>query len=149
MMPTTCVEIRVELRRPPAVVFSEEQSRSRNFFRFRIQPKVGIGIGARTKKPGDQMLGDDMVLQFHEPIEEEMMPYERLIEDAMHGESNLFARQDSVEAQWEIVEDILGNATPCHTYKPGTWGPEECNDTISPPGGWQKPYEELLASSTS
>ena len=83
-----------------------------------------------------------MLLQFHEPIEEEMTPYERLIEDAMYGESNLFARQDSVEAQWEIVEDILGDATPCHTYEPGTWGPEVCNEIICPPDGWQEPYTE-------
>ena len=141
-MPSNCVEIRVELRRPPAVVFNEDQSRSRNFFRFRIQPKVGISIGARTKKPGEEMRGEDMLLQFHEPIEEEMLPYERLIEDAMHGESNLFARQDSVEAQWDIIENILDNSTTCDFYEPGTWGPEACNDAISPPDGWQEPYTE-------
>ena len=135
-MPTNGVEIRVELRRPPAVVFSKEQTRSRNFFRFQIQPRVSIGIGARTKTPGEDMVGEDMLLQFHEPITESMMPYERLIEDAMQGEGNLFARQDAVEAQWEIVNDVLGDSTPCHPYDRGTWGPAECDALVCPPDGW-------------
>ncbi|MGO9978948.1 MAG: hypothetical protein ACLPH5_07045 [Candidatus Sulfotelmatobacter sp.] len=40
-----------------------------------------------------------------------MPPYERLVGDAMRGQSELFARQDLVEAQWRAVEPILGK---CH-----------------------------------
>ncbi len=139
MMPTNCIDIRVNLRRPPAVVFSEPDPGSRNYFHFRIQPKVSIGIGARTKKAGEDMEGQDMLLQFIEPIEDEMQPYERLIGEAMEGDNSLFARQDSVNAQWKIVNDVLDDATPCHTYLPGTWGPEECYEKISPRHGWWNP----------
>ena len=34
-------------------------------------------------------------------------PYQRLLGDAMRGDSELFGRQDIVEAQWRIVEPIL------------------------------------------
>lgn len=135
-MPANGVEIRVELRRPPAVVFGKEHGNTRNFFRFQIQPRVSIEIGARTKTPGEEMVGEDMLLQFHEPITESMLPYERLIEDAMQGEGNLFARQDAVEAQWEIVDGILGDAVPCRHYDSGTWGPPECDGVVCPPDGW-------------
>ena len=37
-----------------------------------------------------------------------MAPYERLLGDAMQGDPTLFARQDTVEAAWRIVEPVLG-----------------------------------------
>ena len=49
---------------------------------------------------------------------EDMLPYERLLGDAMDGDATLFARQDSVEAQWSVVEPILGDATAVHPYGP-------------------------------
>jgi glucose-6-phosphate 1-dehydrogenase len=54
-----------------------------------------------------------------------MDAYARLLGDAIKGDATLFAREDSLEAQWRVVEPILGNATPVHEYAPGTWGPAE------------------------
>ena len=48
-----------------------------------------------------------------------MQPYERLIGDAMMGDATLFAREDSVEAAWVIVDPILGVTTPLYPYEPG------------------------------
>ena len=39
----------------------------------------------------------------------------------------LFARQDSVEEAWRVVEPVLGNATPLYEYESGTWGPAEAD----------------------
>jgi glucose-6-phosphate 1-dehydrogenase len=38
-----------------------------------------------------------------------MSPYERLLSDALRGDQSLFAREDSIEAQWRIVEQVLGD----------------------------------------
>ena len=57
-----------------------------------------------------------------------MDAYERLIGDAMVGDATLFARQDSAEAQWRIVDPILGDETPVHEYDRGTWGPEQAGE---------------------
>ena len=69
---------------------------------------------------------------------QEMEAYERLLGDAMKGDATHFAREDTVEEAWRIVEPILGDATPIHEYEPGTWGPTETEE-ITPPGGWRDP----------
>lgn len=42
----------------------------------------------------------------------DMMPYERLLGDAMQGDSTLFARQDAVDARWRVVKGVLGDTSP-------------------------------------
>ena len=59
--------------------------------------------------------------------------------DAMQGDATLFAREDYVEEAWRIVDPVLKAGTPCYEYEPGSWGPSEINNLVSPPGGWQNP----------
>ena len=54
-----------------------------------------------------------------------MTPYERLLGDAMRGDLGLFGRQDAIEAQWAVVDPVLGDRTPVYDYPCGTWGPRE------------------------
>jgi len=72
-----------------------------------------------------------------------MDAYERLLGDAMAGDATLFARQDSVEAAWTIVEPILGGGngggTAVHEYDPGTWGPVDAARLTADVGGWHAP----------
>ena len=77
-------------------------------------------LASRTPKPG------------------EMEAYERLLGDAMAGDSTLFARQDYVEEAWRIVDPVLKAATIVYEYDPDTWGPAEVAE-VTPPGGWQNP----------
>ena len=67
-----------------------------------------------------------------------MDAYERLLGDAVRGDSTLFARADEVEAAWRVVDPLLTANTPVHEYAPGTWGPIEA-DALAPPGGWRVP----------
>jgi len=57
----------------------------------------------------------------------------------MHGVTELFARQDAVEAEWQVVDPVLGEDTPLYEYDPGSWGPEEANQLIADDGGWSEP----------
>ena len=69
-----------------------------------------------------------------------MLPYERLLGDAMRGDATLFARQDAIEAQWRIVDPVLDLAAPPHHYEPGRWGPAEADRLVAAiAGGWQRP----------
>ena len=68
-----------------------------------------------------------------------MEPYERLLGDAANGDATLFAREDSVEASWLVVDPILGNKTPLFDYEPNAWGPPEAERTLVPAGGWHNP----------
>jgi glucose-6-phosphate 1-dehydrogenase len=136
-LPVTATEVVVTLRRPPQVLFHE--ALSANYIRFRLGPEVVIAIGARAKASGEAMVGEDIELSLCHQDPEEMQPYERLIADAMMGEATLFAREDSVEAAWAIVDPILGDITPVYPYEPGTWGPAEAERIIARHGGWRGP----------
>ena len=67
-----------------------------------------------------------------------MDAYERVLGDAMAGDSTLFAREDYVEEAWRIVDPVLKAGTPVFEYDPKTWGPAEV-ERVTPPGGWANP----------
>jgi glucose-6-phosphate 1-dehydrogenase len=135
---TTTTEVLVTLKRPPLSKLSPGET---NYVRFRLSPDVTIAIGARTKRPGDEMISDPTELKVvHHPDQRDMEAYERLIGDAMAGDATLFARQDGVEAAWAIVQPILGNATPVFDYAPGSWGPSEAARLTAEIGGWHCPH---------
>ena len=140
-LPITATDVMVELRRPPQIVFDDLAAGIPNYVRFRLGPDVFISIGARVKKPGEEMVGESINLISHRHPAGEMMPYERLLGDAMRGDPSLFARQDSVEEAWRVVEPILERATPLFQYEPNTWGPSEANRIIAG-DAWQNPEEE-------
>jgi glucose-6-phosphate 1-dehydrogenase len=68
-----------------------------------------------------------------------MMPYERLLGDAMRGDATLFTREDEVEAAWRVVDPVLAEAPPVCLYEPRTWGPPEADRLVAPDGGWHDP----------
>ncbi len=138
-LPVTAVEIMVDLHFPPQTVFHADNASRSNYIRFRLSPDVTIALGARAKAPGEAMAGEQTELMFTHQAGDEMDAYERLIGDAMAGDATLFARKDSAEAQWRIVEPILGDRTPLHQYRPGTWGPAEATEVARPAGGWYDP----------
>jgi glucose-6-phosphate 1-dehydrogenase len=75
-----------------------------------------------------------------------MAPYERLLGDALQGDASLFAREDQIEAQWRIVDPVLGDATPVHEYAQNTWGPAEADSMTRDSGGWLNPETAGVAS---
>jgi hypothetical protein len=44
-----------------------------------------------------------------------------------------------VEEVWRIVDPVLKVGTPAYEYGPGTWGPREVDQKVSPAGGWHNP----------
>ena len=136
-MPVTATEVRVTLKRPPLRKLSPEDA---NYFRFRLGPDVIIAVGAQVKRPGEHMDSEATELKLvQRPEGEEMEAYERLLGDAMAGDHLLFTRQDAVEAQWAIVQPILGDATAVLEYQPGTWGPAKAEQLTAEVGGWHNP----------
>jgi glucose-6-phosphate 1-dehydrogenase len=134
----TTTEVFVQFKHPPRIVFDEEQHGRPNYVRFRLSPDVFISLGARAKRAGEAMVGEEVELVARHQSPDEMAPYERLLGDAMRGDQRLFARQDAVEAAWRVIDPVLGQATPVYPYEPGTWGPPEA-DSLCPPEGWEQP----------
>jgi glucose-6-phosphate 1-dehydrogenase len=134
-----CTEVMVEFKRPPRETFGEIVPVLSSHMRTRISPDITISMGLRVKKPGERMAGQDVELTFVRQAVENMPPYQRLLGDATRGSAELFTREDSVEAQWRVVDGILGNVTPLYTYEPNTWGPEEASQLIGKHGPWLNP----------
>jgi glucose-6-phosphate 1-dehydrogenase len=139
VLPVTTTEVFIEFKRPPIATFGEIVPSTSAHLRMRISPDIVIGLGVRVKKPGESMTGSDVELSLTEQTAVDMAPYQRLLGDAMRGLSELFARQDLVEAQWRAVEPVLGNVTPVYDYEPGTWGPDEAQQLIARDGPWINP----------
>lgn len=139
-LPSTGTEVLVELHHPPIPVFDREHPGDPNTLRFTLSPQVEMGLGARAKVPGEKMVGENVELvSRHQHQPDEMPPYERLLGDAMRGDPTLFAREDSVEAAWRVVEPILGDATPVHVYERDTWGPAEADRLLRRGDHWHVP----------
>jgi glucose-6-phosphate 1-dehydrogenase len=139
-LPVTATEVMVELRHPPHDVFGEPQRPNGNYVRFRLGPEqVAIALGARSKKPGNAMAGEEIELFVSNTRDDEAEAYERLIGDAMAGDATLFAREDGVEEAWRIVDPVLRLASSVHRYEPGSWGPAEAEGMTAGLGGWHSP----------
>jgi glucose-6-phosphate 1-dehydrogenase len=145
-LPVTADEVIVEFKRPPRQTFEDEPLCAPNHLRLRLGPEVLIALGLRVKRPGERMVGESVGLVATHQHGDEMLPYERLLGDAMRGDAALFAREDAIEAQWRIVDPVLGNATPVHEYAPGTWGPAQADALVAPGDRWSNPRASAVAA---
>jgi len=133
----TCCEVYAKLRRPPSVFNHPPKP---NHLRFRISPDFAIGLGAEILEKGDPMVGQAVELLACHIIEpDERSAYEHLLGEAMKGDATYFAREDTVESAWRIVEPVLGDATPVHPYDPKTWGPDQAAGLIESDDTWHTP----------
>lgn len=138
-LPVSSAEIFVEFKRPPQDSFGENVPPTSSHMRITISPDISVGLGVRVKMSGEKLVGHDVELGLTKQAGNDMPPYERLLSDAMHGNYELFGREDLIEAQWRIVQPILGNVVPINEYEPGTWGPEKTQQLIGPDGPWVNP----------
>jgi glucose-6-phosphate 1-dehydrogenase len=127
------------MRCAPRSVFDERISEPCNYVRFRLGPDVTTAIGVRSKALGERMVGETVELVPTSRRGARRQPYARLLEDAMDGDPMLFATWEAIEAQWRIVEPVLGDVTPLYDYERGMWGPPELDRFIVPPMGWRNP----------
>src|SRR5579862_134920 len=136
-LPVTCTEVLVRLRRPPRLF---PQASLPNHYRLRITPDEVQALGMMMKSPSDEMLGEPIeMIARPETGPEEMEAYERLLHDAMAGDATLFAREDYVEEAWRIVDPVLKANSQVYDYEPGTWGPDQIEQKLTPPDGWHNP----------
>ena len=136
-LPVTCTEVVVRLRQPPTMY--EGYDLKSNYCRIRISPDIAFGICMNIISVDDETVSQPVEITGRRyPDAKEMDAYERVLGDAMAGDSTLFAREDYVEEAWRIVDPVLKAGTPVFEYEPKTWGPAEVA-RVTPPGGWQNP----------
>jgi glucose-6-phosphate 1-dehydrogenase len=129
-LPRRTSEIVVVFRKPPTVLFQARigNSLARNSLRIRLQPDEGIHLRFNAKKPGESMLGPvDMDFRYESGFGSySPEAYERLLHDALLGDTTLFTRADEVNEAWRIIDSIQGQwqDLPMHIYQRKSWGPE-------------------------
>ncbi len=144
-LPKRVTEIAIQFKRPPFSLFrkSGAEELQPNILSLRIQPNEGISLKFGAKSPGQAMRIHAVNMDFQygssfgaEPPE----AYERLLLDAMLGDSTLFTRRDETETAWELVDSIkavwenFDSDTPMQSYEPGTWGPQAADKLIETDG---------------
>jgi len=107
--------------------------------RFRLWPETAVTLTLAGKKPGAGWEPESQDLTFAQQPGSDQRPYDRLIGAALDGERWLFARQDTVEAAWKIVDPVLGDAVPVHPYARGSWGPKEADRLLPDRDAWHDP----------
>ena len=136
-MPITATEVTVDLKPPPLSIFRDDRDaggngpKHSNYFRFRLGPEVVIATGARVKRAGEAMRGEDVELVArHQPLGA-APPYERLLGDALRGDAGLFTRDEAVEEAWRVVDPVLDLPAPVETYESGSWGPASARGMVA------------------
>jgi glucose-6-phosphate 1-dehydrogenase len=138
-LPVTATEVSIKFRRPPHDAFGLAATSQANGLRFRINPENRVTLTLVGKKPGAGWQPETQELRFAEHPGSDMRPYDRLIGAALNGERWLFAQQDTVEAAWRVVDPVLGDTVPVHTYARGSWGPQQADSLLPADETWHNP----------
>ncbi len=140
-MATTQMEAVVELRSPPSMLFAAEGSPAPhpNHIVFRLNSDTGVTIGLQVKEAGEDLVTEDATLDMSFSHDERRREaYQRLLEDAMEGDARRFAREDGIDQQWRIVDDVLVDPPPVEEYARGSWGPAGADRLADDVGGWHQ-----------
>ncbi|MCB0742938.1 MAG: glucose-6-phosphate dehydrogenase, partial [Ignavibacteriae bacterium] len=152
-LPTKVTEIVIHFKQTPHYLFTKKNgSEACNQLIIRIQPDEGILLKFGMKVPGSGYNVQNVNMDFHySDLSNVKLPtaYERLLLDAMLGDSTLFSRGDAVEEAWKFLAPIQkawesDNNIKVYGYPAGTWGPENADALIENKNTtWRYPCKNL------
>jgi len=129
----TVTEAVIDFQRPPTMLFAgaDGSEPCPNRLRFRMKPDGAITLTLGAKVPGERLSAApvDLEVTSETQLGEGVEAYERLIGDAIEGDARLFARGDTIEASWRVVEPVLLERPPVLPYTRGSWGPPDAVHT--------------------
>lgn len=139
----TVTEVRVVFRDAPWLGFAPKHAPrpEANHFVLRIGPNPGARLRLQAKH-AERYAAHSVHLDMTFAAEggEGPTAYEVLLDAAMRGDASHFARQDSVEETWRILDPLLGDPPAVHVYEQGTWGPDAADQLVKYWGGWHTPW---------
>jgi glucose-6-phosphate 1-dehydrogenase len=138
-MPVTATEVAIRFRPPELSIPFLDEPGAPNLLRFRIWPETEVVLSLNGKRPGAGWTPEAHELAFAQQPGSDMRPYDRLIGAALDGDRWLFARQQTVEAAWRIVDPILDDVVPVQRYPRGTWGPDDAVKLLTDGAAWHDP----------
>jgi glucose-6-phosphate 1-dehydrogenase len=144
-------EVNIVFRKPPLLLFEALQGEKippSNVLMLRIQPDESIRLYFDAKRPGPSVNIERVAMDFSYREQFGNHPaadaYERLLLDAILGDTTLFIRRDEIELAWECATQVLdgwkqqedqakqdGASLQLPKYAAGTWGPKEAQDLLA------------------
>jgi glucose-6-phosphate 1-dehydrogenase len=136
-LPERDTEIFIQFKGVPHSIFHGESKADMrpNQLLIRLQPEEDIVLSLMNQAPGLSLEGMRLeslplslsLKHIHKTPTRRRIAYERLILDALNGNSTLFVRRDEVEKAWEWVDGVNDawrkNGQPPRPYAAGSWGP--------------------------
>jgi glucose-6-phosphate 1-dehydrogenase len=148
-LPKRVTEIALQFKDVPHRLFraGPDDRLDPNVLAMRIQPDEGTTLKFDSKVPGPNPQIQPVTMEFRygtsfgqEPPE----AYERLLLDAILGDSTLFIRRDEVEASWAFIDAVVegwraAGKDPLPEYEAGSWGPDESDALLARDGrAWRR-----------
>jgi glucose-6-phosphate 1-dehydrogenase len=148
-LPRRTTEVAIQFKSAPHLPFASTavESVEPNLLIMRIQPDEGASLRFVAKVPGPQIDLRVVSMDFaygSSFLKASPEAYERLLLDALLGDSTLFARWDEVERAWEILDGLIevwrDRPGPFPNYEAGSWGPRAADELIAADGRrWRRP----------
>lgn len=139
-LPEKVTEVRLFLRRVPGLSFLPHRRPAEpNQLVLRIDPDPGMRLQL-SAQVGDEWHDVHLDSSFAADLGEPEGPYEVLFHAALTGDRQLFARIDSIEQTWRIVQPLLDKPCKIHEYERGSWGPEAADSLVRGHHHWHEPW---------
>ena len=138
--------ISIAFREPPKSMFPVGSGAGQygpDHLTFDLDEAARLSLSFYGKRPGPGMELEKLSMQFS--IEEAgrgsevLEAYERLILDALAGDSTLFTTSEGIERLWAVSDSALASQSTLHSYPPGSWGPDQAHALIAP-RSWRLPF---------
>jgi glucose-6-phosphate 1-dehydrogenase len=139
-------EIAITLKPVPHLGFTQDGSVGvkPNQLILTLQPNEGVSLQLAAKIPGTRMRITPVNMEFLYGttfLSQSPEAYERLILDAMRGDATLFTRNDEVEAQWRIIDPVVGawaeSGEGVAEYAAGSQGPAKADELLVGDDVWR------------
>ncbi|MEC0092041.1 glucose-6-phosphate dehydrogenase [Paenibacillus macquariensis] len=135
----------IEFKEPLTKQSIEEDGKMANLLVIEIGPKEGMFIQLNKKNNKGEL--EPVRIDCYSNEKDAPEAYEKLIHDAMNGDSTFFAHWDEVEMSWKWVQPILNafndNLIPLQMYEAGSYGPTGSDELLAFEG-----FKWLLDSTT-
>nr|NNM90373.1 glucose-6-phosphate dehydrogenase [Bacilli bacterium] len=135
-MDTKATEIVIQFKdMPKNMYFNQNGGLGPNLLVIRVNPAEGMYLQINTKRPGSDNAVIPVALEFSQESNAVKEAYERLIFDAVRGDSTYFTRWDEVSLAWKFVDPIAkafreNPQSKLHTYLAGSSGPQASNELL-------------------
>ncbi|WNQ12494.1 glucose-6-phosphate dehydrogenase [Paenibacillus aurantius] len=141
-LPVKTTEVVVEFKSIPDNVYLAKNKRLQpNLLVFRVHPLEGIYLKINAKEPGSDETIIPVAMDFCQSCQVGINTpeaYERLLFDAVRGDSTHFTRWDEVALAWQYVDRIKAawneGADDLRLYPAGSWGPKESHELLERDG---------------